>query len=362
MSQTRGLATGIFRFLLSFYPAGFRSEFGDEMLAVFTATQEEAGYDKASGSTTLLFREMRDWPLSVWRAYMEEMGSARMKLDVHTDNHRPTTWEMLFALLLFCIPIIANLLNGVPELAGILFLGTVGIALVFGLIKGFPRWSVPYLGFVISALTFLTVFMALFSKSYYWRIYILGPQYTWSMITRIFNQALQSSLSWFLTLVGALLVILLLMIWPRTRTLSQRIREDWTLLSFLLYGGVVFSILLAYDEYRYNEPWAIASWACLAAGAWVYMRLKTPGQRILALLAGVTLVYWITVVGKLLITPLQDWPVSPEKLALYSTQGFWSTLFEWVLVLFFLLAPALLTLLPRRSPTDSTPDETLIRA
>lgn len=361
MSLPRGLAAGIYRSLLSFYPADFRSEFGSEMLSVFTTALEDARYEKAPGTTTLILREIQDWPVSVWRAHLEWRKRDRMKSDVPYTNDLPTPWEMLFALVLFCIPIISLLLSGIPQL-GLIFLGTIGAALIVGLIKGFPRWSVPYLGFVITALTMVTVFMGIMQMTFHWRMSILGPQFTWSMTTRVFNQALQSGMVWFLTMLGAVLVILLLMIWPCTRKLSQRIRDDWTVLSFLLYGGVVFSILVAYEEYRYDSPWMIAAWFCLAVGAWAYLRLKAPSLRIFTLLAGVTLAYWITALGKLLITPLQGWPVSPEKLATYTTQGFWATLVEWIIVLFFLLVPALLTLLPRRSPTDSTPDEILIRA
>jgi hypothetical protein len=56
-------------------------------------------------------------------------------------------------------------------------------------------------------------------------------------------------------LMGALILVNLLRLLPQTRGVWQRIRADWTQLSFLLYGGLVISTMLLFDEYHYDTIW-----------------------------------------------------------------------------------------------------------
>ena len=46
-----------------------------------------------------------------------------------------------------------------------------------------------------------------------------------------------------------------------------RIRQDWTQLSFILYGVALWTLFLAFEEYRYDEPYQLVSALLLAAGA-----------------------------------------------------------------------------------------------
>jgi hypothetical protein len=133
-----------------------------------------------------------------------------------------------------------------------------------------------------------------------------------------------------------------------TRGVWQRIRADWTQLSFLLYGGLVITITLMFDEYHHAEVWRFMAWACLALGAWLYLRAKRRKLRILALVCAATGTMWIIALAKWVLIPLQKWPtgypVSPSEATRWVETG--SALFGWIWILIMLLAPALLSLLP----------------
>ncbi len=363
MSGLARLAAGIYRGLLSLYPARFRAEFGEEMQAVFAEAAYEAG--STPGKLLALFgREVRDLPGAVWRAHLR-----RRKGNIMNQNNLawkpPTTKELLIGLALFVLPIFANFLklisvtNYFGSALAIALLITILIILAYGLKQGFPRWVVPYLGIAVTSIVILGF------STRIWDLFYLDVQraigyYTKTLQVRVLYQALMWGFFWFLAFAALVLLILLLAAWPRTRKLAQRIRQDWTLLSFMLYGGVVFAIVLVFDEYRYDEPWMIACLACLAAGAWMYFRSGTPRKRILALLGGVTLAYWIAATGKFYLVPLQTWGAfHGYDYETYSRFEFWRTLAEWGWVALFMLTPALLTLIPHSRESGPAPEENL---
>jgi hypothetical protein len=149
--------------------------------------------------------------------------------------------------------------------------------------------------------------------------------------------------TWLLVLLVAIIVINLLRHWPSIDTLWWHIREDWTHLSFLLYGGLVFYIWLIFDEYQKEDSWVFAAFVCLAIGAWFYLRAKGQKMRILALISGATAALWIVTVGKWILVPMQNWPVNIESERIFET--LW-TIGSWIVTIAALMAPAFLKLLP----------------
>ena len=79
--------------------------------------------------------------------------------------------------------------------------------------------------------------------------------------------------------------------------------------------------MILFEEYHYEEPWKFAAWVYLALGGWLYLRLKTNIQRILALIGGVTLAMWTAAIGKWIIVPFQDWPVPTRRAAFSKPVG-----------------------------------------
>ena len=176
----------------------------------------------------------------------------------------------------------------------------------------------------------------------------MGPE-PWPLGVHILYQGLQAAFAWFLTLLAAILLVGFFALWMRTHGLAQRLWGDWTQLSFLIFGGVVFYIGLIFDAYQQENIWEIAAWCCMAAGAWVYLRARTQRTRILALIASVSLAMWIVAVGKWYLIPLQDWPIWFENYIPETERWFEAgrTIVQWVSIMTAMLAPALLALLPQ---------------
>ncbi|MEP0804723.1 MAG: hypothetical protein HRF47_04505 [Chloroflexota bacterium] len=173
----------------------------------------------------------------------------------------------------------------------ILFWSTVLGLFLLGSAKGLPRCFLPYLG-VLLAIAALLLFNILvnFRLDVWWHR-SLG----WGNYFNFGN---------FLWLGLILLVILLLAIAgfvPRFRPFYQRLRDDWTLLSFLLYGTVSLMLLLIFDEYVNAEPFIALSLLMLALGGWFYLRGDAPFKRFLSLQAGLMLSMLVASAGKVFL-------------------------------------------------------------
>ena len=98
-------------------------------------------------------------------------------------------------------------------------------------------------------------------------------------------------LSILLVLIGLLVILRLI---PSTRPFYQRLMQDRTLISFMLYGVVPLILLIDFDEYQHEELASALILLALAAGAWGYLRSSSPRRRILSLLVAITVAFGIT--------------------------------------------------------------------
>lgn len=369
MKQTAvSLLIHLYTWLLRLYPSGFRDEFEDEMRAVFNDGLADVKMDSWSNPMILFAHELRDLPGSLWREHLDTRRKFQMNQNL--TWRPPTTKELLVAMTIFVLPAIRVIsarlfqhqssINLIMTTLTLAILAFILIVCILGSVQGFPRWSVPFVGIVVTTFVMLELSWRIWETFYPMVYQILGGKPS-TLPTRIIYQALGHGFSWLTVFVGCVLLVLLLMAWPRTRHLAQRIRLDWTLFSFLLYGGVIFALELVFEEYRYDELWRIACYASLALGAWIYLKSKTSRKRILALLVGVTLTFWIAAVGKWIIIPQQSWG------AWYGNHG-WAyrrfelggTIAQWAWVVFFMLMPALLTLMGHPPKIVSVPEEGLV--
>jgi hypothetical protein len=262
--------------------------------------------------------------------------------------------DWLAAFVLFILPLMGSAFQriavdfGLPNWTGIvllfIFLGSMIFALVLAVTHGLPRWSLSYFGFFLTILVFYTIGLGLWGLLVYppWML-IFGPRDSWSLAVNLLYNGLMVAFNWFLVLLIAIIVINLLRHRPLVRALWGHIREDWTYLSFLVYGGLVFYIWLIFDEYQHEDPWIFAAFVGLAIGAWFYLRAKGRNMRILALVGGVTAAMWIVTVGKWILVPMQNWPVNLESERIFESLR---TIGSWIVTIAALMAPALLTLLP----------------
>ena len=358
MSGGISFLSSAYRCLLRLYPASFRAEFAAEMEDVFRQAIQEATMGEASDVAAasrgqgalvrLCLRELRDWPAALgreWAASLragvrpgQEGGIMEDRPSMH--GAAPAPWgEALLGAAALLVPGLALALAELPTLhpwwpafyfGAYLF---ILLGLLAGWVRGFPRWSYPYVGYGL-----------------------VWPLWLSSVSTpglRLLGYAFSRHQPWgwraWLGL-GAVAILALLL----TRSLRPLARlftgawRDWTRLSFALYGGLPLALWGLFDEVHrpHPVPYLILASLCLAAGALAYMRSGTDAGRLLSLLAGLTSSWLVSTVG--LATywhgrlvgrgdyPLDWWSDTARPMA-----------YGWVVVALILLLPLLLGLLRR---------------
>jgi hypothetical protein len=295
------LLTLLYSHLLKLYPVRFLDEFGAEMGDVFAQSLSGVN-DSSTPNTTrrvnmvrLLFREVWYFPLAYLDArrfqaslssgetspskasYPEEQGT-------ETWVSRGASWgEALIGALPFLACGLAYLLEGVVELGGhhslalklldeslnrpaititapmvVYFITALG--LLFGVLKGFPRWSYAYLG------------MSLYFGWSYNNQNYYGVFYKWWVW-----------LPPFVAIVLGLLITRSLK--PLTRLL-QGTWNDWTRLSFALYAFTAPLVMSSFFDMDWGAPQLYGQFfdtVLLAAGAVAFLRSCTIWSRVLSL-------------------------------------------------------------------------------
>ncbi|NLE44108.1 MAG: hypothetical protein GX620_05265 [Chloroflexi bacterium] len=279
----------------------------------------------------------------------------------------PTGRELLAGLALFVLPMLPSLLqfasrhqsanSGLGGAVSIVSLIMILVVLAIGLKHGVPRWAVPYLGVAITTLIMLGPAWRIWDL-FYSDIQAVIDYSSRTLQVRVLYQTLMSSFNWLLVCAFIALLILFLNAWSSTNPLAGRVRLDGTLLSYMLFGGVVIRLELIFEGYVFDELWRIACLVCLALGAWGYLMSASKCRRCIALLSGVTLTYLLAAVGKWYLVPLQVWGAFHGLQ--YETYGrfeFWRTLTEWAWVMFIMVVPALLNRATRPATASVPPNE-----
>jgi hypothetical protein len=346
--------------LLRLYPSSFQETYADEMQAVFTQTAQDATERGYLAVCRILWRELFDAPIAAFRERVLNWKRREQQVGDQPSQTRLTRSEMLMALAVFLVPAGLILLNAAPSMQiervlrpAIWILLLLGA--MVGLIKRFPRWSLPYIGLVVATIVFLYLFrweaqrIATFMASRF----VSQPQ---NELGRLILATFWEGVVWLSLLILIAFIVLLLALLPRFRHRIRHLREDWTQFSYLLYGGAMLALVLTFEEYRYEEPYALIALLCLAAGAWGYLRSNRRFHGFLSLLAGATMAMWIAAAGIWLLVPQQSWSVwfqshSPESERWFEAQR---ALIAWVWMVAILALPSLLKFLPRRHEARPT--------
>jgi hypothetical protein len=339
--------------ILRFYPPAFRREFGAEIAAVFWQAASEK---RALGRLALLgwlLAELAGSLQAALRLWIHPLnqGGNMATVSVPDQGEKMPRWVIPAILILF-------LVFALPFRFYALFPGQIGsglqIALLLlafvapllvGLAARLPRWSLLYTGAVLGGIGFYGTFLLAGAILVVIQMLVNGavdqplvsPITPSSFAGRLLYQWMLSGLIWLV--IGMLNVVFLGLasVLPGLRAQGKRFWRDFTLLSFSLYGGVLISYMVGFDEWQSEELYVLASMAALAAGAWGYLRAKSAGRRTLALLAGLAVCMAVVAVGKYFLLPLQAWdpwlpgrpPESERWFAVLGTIGawFWATLF-----------------------------------
>jgi hypothetical protein len=225
------------------------------------------------------------------------------------------------------------------------------ILCVVGLVRGLPRWTLPYGGMVLSLLTLLSTRV---SRGLLDRLYsaLVSQSAPW-----LLRQIVSKGRIWAGMLLAELALILLVIAIPPVWTALARLRRDWTLLAFGLYGGTIFAVMFEFEEYVHHEPYLFTAMAILIVCGWLYLRSARPWQRVVSLLAGVTLAMTMAAAGKAIVYVRPDWP--RERFVIPQTEAV-STLITGGWLAFAIMVPIAIALLSHpdrhvRTPLRTSP-------
>jgi hypothetical protein len=228
---------------------------------------------------------------------IKHFGEAREVGAALRDVHGRGSWgEALAGMVPFLVIGLARTIIALVEERPYVWLGYVALwlftggylALLIGFgvgwVKGFPRWSYPYAGYV---LVFTLYFMSVEISGLRIFNYIFGSNDPWGWR------------AWIPFLVMAVIALLLTRSMRPLLQLVTRVWQDWTRLSFGLYGIMPLVVFISFDEVNkgYQLPFLLVLTLVLAGGALAYMRSARTWQRALALLIGLILSWTVTTVG-----------------------------------------------------------------
>jgi hypothetical protein len=253
-------------------------------------------------------------------------------------------------LLLGAVPSLLGLipLSGrLGIVAGIVLLSLLGgsvLALgVYGVVKGLPRWVLPYGGIVLATVT---------ASGLGFLVWKLQPPFwppkardQWFVCQVVFQGVLWAGI---LILPSPLMIVSGLL--PQLRPIYRRVRQDWTLASFGLYGSALPALIISFDDYRRAEPYMLAAMILLAAGGWLYLRSKRTWERVLSLLGGLMLATAVGAVGRAVLFDRADYAF--PRLHFTARTEATSTVTAGIWIAVALLIPAVVRLLPSEAGSE----------
>jgi hypothetical protein len=345
MNRASRLVKAIHGYLLRLYPWPFRAEYGDELRVVFGLAVDDAARKGTFPFVRTGLRELRDLPRVAIREHLRERQ--RRKGDASFGgvfDFSPGSWhEGLAAALPFLLvgalaPLIGSLHPVFPRWMELcLALGLIFLPLVFffllGLIKGLPRWFLPYAG-LAGSLFLLVVGMQPMHGFFSAVLYRRDP---W-LVRAVINAAIPGFGLWGL----ATLAVLSCAVLRPLRQLLSRTQRDGSLVSFALYGAVLPTLLLNFDEYAGSEHYIAFASLSAATGAWAYLHVRRPRGRVLTLFAGISVSMAVAAVGKAMVYSSLDWRF---RLASSWQIELLSTVLDWVWLMIVVITPSLLWLL-----------------
>ncbi len=346
--------TGFYKAMIALYPRGFRSEFADEMGEVFEQAARDAIQRSPLALISLCLLELISLPAALLRVRKPIAINVSQPdlLSVGQDLSFDWNWrELLLTLLIFLLPasiLLSDQFSSRPAPLGWLAVSLfLVLMLVIGWLGGFPLWSVPYIGIILVIAGYLVVFE--------WVVGLAAPALIsgfslgrWDHSTALLLQVASKGLLWLMLFCLTLLVVILLGFIKRFRPLAARVRQDWSMISYILYGEAIFGLYFLSSSQGFNPNVAFASLLCLLAGVWFFLRSQAHGQRLISLVSCLTLA--------VVLGAMDQWPQSagawPAWSELYSA-GVASLLQAWFWIIIALLLPGLLfRRFSRRSRVD----------
>lgn len=347
----------IYSLLLLLYPRSYRAEYGSELQAVFGLSFDNALMLGRLQSMHLVLRELISLPWAIIQEHLRERRKAKMigKFSSRFDYAPGSRKEILAAvapfLLFGAVPILISLSGRfititrpyiLEEALSICMLVSVISLLVAGFFRNVPRWFMPYLGLPLPLLSLL-IFGYWVDKSGSFPLTNLSSQFLRTFV--------RDGFLWGIFIPLLVLLVVFSAAIPRYRPFYQRLRNDWTLLCFLLYGAAPFMAFFQFEGYQNYELYVGWMFLILAAGGWLYLRNDSPWKKFIILISGVTLSMFAAALGQAVLyesslynshRPFPDHP-------------WWATVNEtviaWMWLVLIMFLPLAITLLPRPKST-----------
>jgi hypothetical protein len=309
MNRGVWVLTQIYSCLLRLYPRAYREAYGEELCTVFRLAVDEAAEQGTFSILRLGLHELRDLPGAIWREHRRERN--RQKMAPATSRPftiQPVSWRgtfagmapfLIFGLILIFLEIPHDwaIPPWLTYLGGAFFLGVIvlpPIGLGIGWVKGFPRWSYPYVGHVL-----------LFS------LYLMSASTPGLRIFGydLFGRELWGWRAWIPFLTMAAIVLLITRSLRPVLKLFTNVWQDWTLLTFTMFGFMPLLVAIGFDEVDrlYSLPFMVILALVMLSTALTYLRSVYPWRRILALLVGIILIVAVTTVAPTLYWLENGW-------------------------------------------------------
>lgn len=251
-------------------------------------------------------------------------------------------WQVGAVCLPFLVVVLVPLriwafTNSIPWLIpalGLPFLALLVVVWIAGLVRDLPLWALPALGmvlFFVSALLQVVAQIMVVTLIFYPVFGRWGWPGDLSLAENIWMALLVQLL--FLGMM-AMVLALLLRIVPQ---FHARVRQEWTLLSFLLYEISIAPVLIWSDEFVGVHWYQAASLLALAIGAGLYLVAPRRWQRIVALVFPAALAPVIMALGLYQTFPAQPW-ANPADASFRLWESLQPLLYHLPVLLLLLLA------------------------
>ena len=291
-----------YRVLLHLYPAAYRNEYGEELRTVFYLSIDEARKVGKFEIMRVVLRELVSLPQAILYEHIRERRKTKMtgnfasRFDFAPGSRKEILAAVAPFLLCGIVPIMVSLLITGPDIQaqvlGICMLVSMISVLLVVFFKQVPRWFMPYLGLPLPILcTLIIVWSDTWSNSSL--LNLVGPMFLWTFVSYGYI--------WGMFIPPLVLLVLFSAAIPRYRPFYQRLRNDWTLLCFLLYGTTPFMASLCFEGYPRTDLFMELIFLILAAGGWLYLRNDVPWKKFIILIGGQTLALFTAAVGQVVL-------------------------------------------------------------
>jgi hypothetical protein len=309
-------------------------------------------------------RELTNLPKAVILEYLRERRKTNLikKFVSRFDFTPGSRNETLAALAPFLIVALVALVEDIEafltlpmwiQVASTLFIWfSVFSLFVIGFAQRAPRWFMPYMGLPLpffGILLFNALMDRLSNLNYFLYVWYDIDILNWYRLPWFLSDFLQQGLLWVWMVILVLLLIVATRSVPKSRPFYQRLRDDWTLLSFIIYGTMPLALFITFNEYKNEEPFMFLSFLILAVGGRLYLRSDVPWNKFLFLQGGVALSMLVAAAGKAVLEE-SSFPFGGGTWQI----EFMSTIVTWVWLAMLMLLPLAFKLLPRSDTTPRT--------